>query len=96
MTHIINVPLSIRLAHLPEVGANLEFYRDLAGTLEQIGQHVLVIEGFLAAIAKTVGMSRSEIETEIREIAAQAGQGENEIEALISEIQELVGTLATE
>ncbi len=96
MKNIIRVPLSVRLAHLPEVGANAEFYRDLAGILEQIGQHILVIEGFLTVIAKTVDMSRSEIEAAIREIAAQAGAGENEIEALLSETQELVRTLATE
>ncbi len=94
MNNIIRVPLSIRLAHLPEVGANAQYYRDLADTLEQIRQHILVIEGFLTVIAKTVGMSRSEIEAAIREIAAQADTGENEIDALLSDMQELVRALA--
>lgn len=93
MERIVRLPVSLRHAHLPEVGVNGRFYRDLSRTFEDISRHLLATEGLLMVVAKKAGATQPEVRDAIREIAVQAGEKENAIDALLAETEELAKAL---
>lgn len=93
MERIVPLPVSIRHAHLPEVGINGRFYRDLSRTFEEISRHLLVTEGLLMVVARKSGVTERELGDAIREIAVQAGEKDNAVDNLLAETEELAKAL---
>lgn len=93
MERILRLPVSIRQAHIPEVGVDAQFYRDLSRMLEDISRQLFVAEGLLTVIAKKTGTTQPELREAIRKIAAQAGEKESAIDNLLAETEELVKAL---
>ncbi len=93
MERIVRLPVSIRQAHIPEVGVDAQFYRDLSRMFEDISRQLLVAEGLLTVVAKKTGTTQPELREAIRKIAAQAGEKESAIDNLLAETEELAKSL---
>ena len=93
MERIVRLPVSIRQAHIPEVGVDAQFYRDLSRMFEDISRQLLVAEGLLTVVAKKTGTTQPELREAIRKIAAQAGEKETAIDNLLAETEELAKSL---
>ena len=93
MERIVRLPVSIRQAHIPEVGVDAQFYRDLSRMFEDISRQLLVAEGLLTVVAKKTGTTQPELREAIRKIAAQAGEKESAIDNLLAETEKLVKAL---
>ncbi len=93
MERIVRLPVSIRQAHMPEVGVDAQFYRDLSRMFEDISRHLLVIEGLLTVVARKTGATQPELRDAIREIAAQVGERKNTVDVLLAETEELAKAL---
>jgi hypothetical protein len=93
MERIVRLPVSIRQAHIPEVGVDAQFYRDLSRMFEDISRQLLVAEGLLTVVAKKTGTTQPELREAIRKIAAQAGEKESAIDNLLAETEELTKSL---
>ncbi len=93
MERIVRLPVSIRQAHIPEVGVDAQFYRDLSRMFEDISRQLLVAEGLLTVVAKKTGTTQPELRDAIRKIAAQAGEKESAIDNLLAETEELANSL---
>ena len=93
MERIVRLPVSIRQAHIPEVGVDAQFYRDLSRMFEDISRQLLVAEGLLTVVAKKTGTTQPELRDAIRKIAAQAGEKETAIDNLLAETEELTKSL---
>lgn len=93
MERIVRLPVSIRQAHIPEVGVDAQFYRDLSRMFEDISRQLLVAEGLLTVVAKKTGTTQPELREAIRKIAAQSGEKESAIDNLLAETEELVKAL---
>ncbi len=100
MERIVRLPVSIRQAHIPEVGVDAQFYRDLSrmfedisSMFEDISRQLLVAEGLLTVVAKKTGTTQPELREAIRKIAAQAGEKESAIDNLLAETEKLVKAL---
>ena len=95
MDRILRIPATIRHAHLPGVGTNDQFYRDLFHVLEEISRRLLIIESLLAILANKAGVSWADLEDAIRETASQAGERENGVKMLLAESEEMGKALVT-
>ncbi len=93
MERIVRLPVSIRQAHIPEVGVDAQFYRDLSRMFEDISKQLLVAEGLLTVVAKKTGTTQPELREAIRKIAAQAGEKGTAIDNLLAETEELAKSL---
>lgn len=93
MERIVRLPVSIRQAHIPEVGVDAQFYRDLSRMFEDISRQLLVAEGLLTVVAKKTGTTQPELREAIRKIASQAGEKETAIDNLLAETEELANSL---
>ena len=93
MERIVRLPVSIRQAHMPEVGVDAQFYRDLSRMFEDISRHLLVIEGLLMVVARKTGATQPELRVAIREIAAQVGERISTVDVLLAETEELAKAL---
>ncbi len=93
MERILRLPVSIRQAHIPEVGVDAQFYRDLSRMFEDISRQLLVAEALLTVVAKKTGTTQPELRAAIRKIAAQAGEKQTSIDNLLTETEELAKSL---
>ena len=93
MERIVRLRVSIRQAHIPEVGVDAQFYRDLSRMFENISRQLLVAEGLLTVVAKKTGTTQPELREAIRKIAAQSGEKESAIDNLLAETEELTKSL---
>ncbi len=95
MDRIVRLPPSIRHAHLPEVGVDSGFYRDLSQTFEEIITHLLVTEGLLTILAKKSEVTQAELRNAVREIAAQAGEKRDASASMMVKTEELIKALVS-
>ncbi len=93
MERIVRLPVSIRQAHMPEVGVDAQFYRDLSRMFEDISRHLLVIEGLLTVVARKTGATQLELRDAIREIAGQVSERKSTVDVLLAETEELAKAL---
>ncbi len=93
MERILRLPVSIRQAHIPEVGVDAQFYRDLSRMFEDISRQLLVAEGLLTVVAKKTGTTQPELRDAIREITAQVGERKSTVDVLLAETEELAKAL---